>query len=97
MRLRTLALLPAGFSPLLIWYYAGGREVIQWENEVRGASAGGWDISQANRWGWENSHWFLPIFLVGGALSLIGGTLSLIASLVHLLKSGVQPTGKDRQ
>jgi hypothetical protein len=95
MRLGTLALLLAGFSLLLIWYYVGGREAIQWENAVRGTSAGGWDISQADRWGRENSHWFLPIFLVGGALSLVGGTLSLIAG--RLLKNGVQLTGKDRQ
>jgi hypothetical protein len=86
-----------GFSLLLIWYYVGGREAIQWENAVRGAPAGGWDISQANRRGWENSHWFLPIFLVGGTLSLVVGTLSLTAGLVRLLKNGVQPTGKDRQ
>jgi hypothetical protein len=88
MRLRTLALLLAGFSLLLIWYYVGGREAIQWENAVRGASAGGWDISQADWWGRENSRWFLPIFLIGGRLSLIAG---------RLLKTGVQLTGKDCQ
>jgi hypothetical protein len=87
-RLRTLALLLVGFSLLLIWYYVGGREAIQWENAVRGTPAGGWDISQADRWGRENSHWFLPIFLVGGTLSLMAG---------RLLKNGVQLTGKDRQ
>ena len=90
MRLRTLPLLLVGFSLLLTWYYVGGREAIKWENAVRDASAGGWNISQANRWGWENSHWFLPILLVGGALSLIAG-------LVRLLESGVQPTRKDGQ
>jgi hypothetical protein len=88
MRLRTLALLLAGFSLLLIRYYVGWHSVIHWQNAVRGASAGGWDISPADRWSRENSHWFLPIFLVGGTLSLIAG---------RLLKNGVQLTGKDRQ
>lgn len=75
IRLRTATLLLTAIALLLIWYLVGGKEQIQWHLDVRRAAQGGWDISQANRWGWDRSHRFLPILLFASAILMIAGAI----------------------
>ena len=76
IRSRTSALLLTATVLLVIWYFAGGRQEIQWHLAVHRAAQSGWDISQADRY--PNYSLLYPISFMGGLVLLVTGLVNVV-------------------
>ncbi|MGC1417894.1 MAG: hypothetical protein WA817_21580 [Candidatus Acidiferrum sp.] len=80
MLLFTIAIL------LLIWYFAGGKEEIQWQLVTRRqAAAAGWDLSLIDRY---------PHYSVLYCLSELGLLICVAIGLIRITVLGIQRIGK---
>jgi len=75
-RIRTLTLLLTGFALLLIWYFMGGKDLIEWWIAAQATAAGGWDISGAYRE--ERPHPLLAVWLIAGTMLFVAGAVGLV-------------------
>ncbi len=80
MLLFTIAIL------LLIWYFVGGKEEIQWQLVTRRqAAAAGWDLSLIDRY---------PHYSVLYYLSELGLLICIAIGLIRITVLGIQGIGK---
>jgi hypothetical protein len=79
IRSSTSALLLTATGLLVIWYFAGGRQEIQWRLAVHRAAQSGWDISQADRY--PNYSLLYRISFVGGLVLLVTGMVNAVMDL----------------
>ena len=87
IRPRTAALLLAAIGMLLICYFVGGKQEIQWHLLVRRVAQGGWDISQADRN--PNYHHVFGISFIGGIVLLVTGVVNAVLDLSRSIRKAM--------
>jgi len=87
IRSRTSALLLTATVLLVIWYFAGGRQEIQWHLAVHRAAQNGWDISQADRY--PNYSLLYRISFIGGLVLLVTGMVNAVMDLSRKIRKAM--------
>jgi hypothetical protein len=84
IRPRTGALLLTATALLVIWYFVGGRQEIQWQLAVHRAAQSGWGISQADRY--PNYSPLYRISFIGGLVLLVTGIVNFVLDLSRKMR-----------
>jgi hypothetical protein len=80
-RFRPSLLLSCGLALLLVWYFTGGKEFIDWLIAAREVEASGWDISGAYRD--LSPHPVRAVLLIAGAILFLYGAVAFVVDAIR--------------
>ena len=80
-RFRSSLLLLCGLALLLVWYFTGGKEFIDWLIAAREVESSGWDISGAYRD--LSPHPVGAALLIAGAILFLYGAVAFVVDAVR--------------